>query len=378
MLTSALLPPREGMGFYIWNLSRQLDKFGHSVQIITRGSARSLYQEIHQGITIWKVPFLPIYPLHVHIHSLFVNRQLRDLEQDLDLLHLHTPLIKHPVSELPTLVTVHTPMKVDSQSFPIESPYAATVKLQIPFSIRLEQEIFSKAEQITAVSKSVAQELTSYGINGTSVDIVGNGVDPQTFTIGDNSPGARPPNVLTVCRLGPRKGLEDLIACARQVVERCPHVQFYIAGDGPYKDKIRREIQSSNLSENVILLGHISDRKKLVEFYQGATAFVHPAHYEGLPTVLLEAMSCGCPVVATAVSGALDVVEDGKNGLLVPPHNPRQMAEAIFRILNEPSLGEKLGKAARNTVEERYSWQVVSKKYLAHYERLIGTPGHRN
>ena len=378
MLTSALLPPREGMGFYVWNLSRQLVKRGHSVQIITRGGMKRLHREVITGIPIWWVPFLPIYPVHVHFHNLFVERLVQNLEINLDLIHLHTPLVKYPRSQLPALVTVHTPMKVDSQSFPIDSPYAAIVKLQIPVSIRLEKEIFSKAEQITAVSISVAQELTSYGINGNSVAIVGNGVDPQTFTIGDYSQGVIPPKILTVCRLGPRKGLEDLISCARQVVERCPQAQFHIAGDGPYEGKIRREIQSSNLAENVFLLGQISDREKLVELYQSATVFVHPAHYEGLPTVLLEAMSCGLPVVATAVSGALDVVEDDKNGLLVPPHNPQQLAEAIFRILDNPTLGEKLGKAARNTVEERYSWQEVSRKYLTQYEKLAGQEGHRN
>lgn len=377
MLTSAAFPPREGVGFYIWNLSRQLSEQGHRVQIITRGKANKSQQEEIAGIPIWRAPFLPVYPLHVHFHNLFVERLVQNLEPNLDLIHLHSPLVRYPRCELPSLVTVHTPMKTDSQSFPIDSPYAAMVKLQIPFSIRLEQEIFAKAEQITAVSNSITQELTSYGIKGNSVAVVGNGVDPQTFTFGDYSPGVHPPTILTVCRLGPRKGLKDLISCARQVVERCPHVQFYIAGDGPYKDMVRRKIQSSNLSKNVILLGHISDREKLVELHQGATMFVHPAHYEGLPTVLLEAMSCGCPVVATAVSGALDVVEDGKNGLLVPPHNPQQMAEAIFRILDDPILGEKLGKAARETVEEHFSWEIVTRKYLAHYEQLLSQKGLR-
>lgn len=371
MLTSAALPPREGMGFYIWNLSMQLTEWGHSVQIITRGSVHGFHREVTANIPIWRVPFIPIYPLHVHLHSLFVDRLLRDLEQDLDLIHLHTPLVRYPRSNLPSLVTVHTPMKADSSSFTTDTPYAAIVKLQIPFSIRLEKEIFSNSLEITAVSNSVAQELTSYGINGTSVAVIGNGVDPGVFAFTDYPPGKRQPYILIVSRLGPRKGLEDLIACARLVVTRFPQIRFYIAGDGPYRGQIQRAIKSSNLMENVILLGHVKDRQRLVGLYQEAIVFVHPAHYEGLPTVLLEAMSCGRPVVATAVSGTLDVVEDGINGLLVPSHCPKQMADAIFHILDNPVLGKQLGIAARKTIKDYFSWQGISQNYLAIYERLV-------
>jgi glycosyltransferase involved in cell wall biosynthesis len=121
----------------------------------------------------------------------------------------------------------------------------------------------------------------------------------------------------------------------------------------------------------VTLLGHIADRAEMRRLYQGAAAYVHAAHYEGLPTVLLEAMACGRPVVTTAVSGALDVVQDGRNGLLVPPHNPQRMADSIVRLLRDPGLGERLGQAAHATIQERYSWQVVSRSYLAQYEALL-------
>jgi glycosyltransferase involved in cell wall biosynthesis len=82
-------------------------------------------------------------------------------------------------------------------------------------------------------------------------------------------------------------------------------------------------------------------------------------------------MACGRPVVATAVSGALDVVEDGVNGLLISPHAPDQMAQAISRLLERPEHGQQLGNAARKTIEARYSWQEVSQKYIAQYKQLL-------
>jgi glycosyltransferase involved in cell wall biosynthesis len=108
----------------------------------------------------------------------------------------------------------------------------------------------------------------------------------------------------------------------------------------------------------------------MAALYQRAAVFVHPAHYEGLPTVLLEAMACGRPVVATAVSGALDVIQPGENGLLVPPRNPSEMAAAILRLLADPAMAERLGRAARHTVEERYSWEKVGSRYLQLYQQL--------
>src|SRR3990170_1068406 len=116
MLTSATFPPHEGMGFYIWNLSKYLSQQGHQVQIITRGRLARTSREVVDGITIWRPPFLPIYPFHVHLHSKFVGRQVAELEATIEIFHLHTPLVKFPITRQPVLVTVHTPMKADVAS----------------------------------------------------------------------------------------------------------------------------------------------------------------------------------------------------------------------------------------------------------------------
>lgn len=372
MLTSASFPPCEGMGFYIWNLSHYLVERGHQIQIITRGGFTSTHQEIHTGITIWRLPYLPLYPFHVHLHTIFVNRFLRKCNLELDLLHLHTPLIKFPHSDLPSLVTVHTPIKADSKSISVKSHLGLLIMLQKPISIHLEQEIYSQADCIASVSHNVALDLGDYGIDHETVHVLGNGVNTCLFQPGIGNQEMSQPYLFTVCRLGPRKGLEDLIVCARLVINCFPNIRFYIAGEGPYERKIKSAIRSSNLSDNVYLLGHIKDRKQLVDFYRGAAAYIHPAHYEGLPTSLLEAMSCGSPVVATSISGALDVIQDGINGLLVSPRAPNELASAIQCLLENSPLAEKLGSEARKTIEERYSWPIISQGYISQYKKLLG------
>lgn len=371
MVTSAPLPPREGMGFYVWNLAHFLASSGHQVQIITRGDPKATYRHSIDEVTVWQVTFLPLYPFHVHLHSLFVNRLLRVLEPQIDLLHHHSPLVMRPKTNLPYLVTVHTPMKADVASLRLDNPLSILAKLQAPISIRLERGLFSSAGTITAVANSVALELTCYGLDPRQVTVLANGVDTQTFSPnGPLNPRQRP-YCLTVGRLGPRKGLEDLLHCARFLIEPFPDLQFLIAGSGPLEGQLQAVIKKYGLHGRVTLLGHIGHRSQLAELYRGATAYIHPAHYEGLPTVLLEAMACGRPVVATAVGGALDVIEDGHNGLLVPPKTPQAMAAAVARIVRNPGLATQLGRAARRTVEERYSWDVVGHHYLEEYQKLL-------
>lgn len=371
MVTSAPLPPREGMGFYVWHLARFLASSGHQVQIITRGAPKAPYRRSIDGLTVWQATFLPLYPFHVHLHNLFVNQLLRELEPQIDLLHHHSPLVMRPKTNLPYLVTVHTPMKADVASLRPDNPLSILAKLQAPISFRLEMGLFSSAGSITAVANSVALELSNYGLDSRQVSVMANGVDTQTFSPNGPLNTRQQPYCLTVGRLGPRKGLEDLLHCARLLIEPFPDLQFLIAGSGPLAGQLGVAIRKYGLQGRVKLLGHIGQRAQLAQLYRGATAYIHPAHYEGLPTVLLEAMACARPVVATAVCGALDVIEDGHNGLLVPPKAPQALASAMARILRNPGWATQLGQAARQTVEERYSWEIVGHHYLEEYQKLL-------
>ncbi|MEZ4710464.1 MAG: glycosyltransferase family 4 protein [Caldilineaceae bacterium] len=371
MVTSAAFPAREGMGFYIWNLSKQLMRMGHDVQIITRGSRGRTTRATIEGITVWAPTFVPAYPFHVHWHSIFVDKLVKCIESEIDLFHLHTPLVRQPQTRRATLVTVHTPMKADAGAVRVDNLLGLLVKLQAPISCMLEQRIFDNAHKLTAVSHSVAQELADYGVDSQAVSVLGNGVDTDVFTPLPTSTNQHRPYFISVARLAPRKGLHDLIACAKEVLAMHPNHRFLIAGSGPLEGELRAQIKRHNLADKIVLLGHIGERQRLIELYQNAVAFVHAAHYEGLPTVLLEAMACGCPTISTAISGALDVVQDGENGLLVPIRDPHAMAQAIQRLIDDQALQQQLGAAARATVEDKYAWRVVSRNYVAEYEQIV-------
>ncbi len=371
MILSTPLPPREGIGFYVWNLSQQLRSNGHEVHVITRHQRGMATQENVDGITIWRPPFWPVYPFHVHVHGQYVQRLVQHLEPQTDVFHLHTPLVYPVVTSKPMLVTVHTPLISDIASIPANNRLAWLTKLQGPVSYRLERQLFARADKLTAVATSVAEELRDYGIAAQDVRVLGNGVDTEVFFPSPDGPERDQPYFLTTGRLGLRKGLEDLIACAALVREHAPNYRFLVAGTGPLEGELRANIARHGLQEHVVLLGHIGERARLAELYQKATAYVHTAHYEGLSTALIEAMGSGRPVIATGVSGALDVVAHEQNGLLVPVRAPQQLANAVLRLIADPERAETWGRAARATIEERYTWPVVSAGYLAEYERLV-------
>lgn len=113
------------------------------------------------------------------------------------------------------------------------------------------------------------------------------------------------------------------------------------------------------------------DRSKLLEYYQNATIYVLPSYYEGLPTTLLEAMSCGIPSIATDVEGSSELISDGETGLLVPPRNPKRLAEAILRLLEAEELRQKLGDNARKHIVNNYDWEIITDSVEKVYEKCI-------
>lgn len=361
-------PPEEGIGNYVYNLSKKLIERGHKVTIITRGSWNKTEHEVIDGIEVIKVRFIPLYPFYIHLHGIFVNKLFKLLEPSLDIVHIHTPLPPPIKTSLPIITTFHTPMKTDIRFFePIGSFYWCS-KLQWRISYLIEKEIIKKSRMITAVSKLVAQELKDYGLYPNEIVVLGNGVNEKVFTPTKHKNENK--YILYTGRLGYRKGLFDLIKCGKYVCKKYPDVTFILTGKGPLLGKLQEKVKELGLNEKFIFTGYV-DKNKLIQLYQNATIYVLPSHYEGLPTVLLEAMSCSLPVVATAISGNLEVISSGKNGILTPPKSPEKMADAVSMLLDDDKMRKELGKNARDTVEEQYTWDIISEKILRCYRSLI-------
>jgi glycosyltransferase involved in cell wall biosynthesis len=360
-----------GVGSYVYYLSRTLINKGHRVTVITlQLSTTDLQYENLEGFVVVRVPFLHIFPFCVTLLDFFTNKYFRPLEKSFTIVHNHTPIPLPVKTCLPRLTTVHTPLKVDARHQEIiDFKSLGSKMLSLFFTPHFEQKLFRTSKQTTAVSHMVALELEEYGLSADRIPVVGNGVDEKVF-IPFHGRKNNEKTVLYTGVLRARKGLFDFVRCAQIICNERKDVKFVICGKGPFLNRVRQHIHELRLQNKVNILGYVP-RTTLLKTYQNATVHVIPSHYEGLPTVLLEAMSCGLPVVATDIGGNNEVISSGVNGLLVAPKNPIEMAQAVLRLLDNPKLRERLGDAARNTIEDRYTWDKIADRILSCYENII-------
>lgn len=172
-----------------------------------------------------------------------------------------------------------------------------------------------------------------------------------------------------VGRLSPEKGFDVLISAFAEIAKSRPNCMLVIAGEGSDRSRLESLAVKLGVFEKVRFLGYRRDTKEL---YEAFDVFVLSSYREGLPNVLLEAMSLETPVVATRIAGVPKVVAHEDNGLLVNPGEPSQMAISINRLLESSQLQETLARAARTTIEARFSFHRRMERVASVYDSLMG------
>jgi glycosyltransferase involved in cell wall biosynthesis len=185
--------------------------------------------------------------------------------------------------------------------------------------------------------------------------------------------------VLFVGRLVERKGVNHLVDAVR-LLSPGVDVRLMIVGDGPERARIEGRVREQGLDGRVAVRGRVSEAE-LQAAYAGADAFVLPAvldrrgDTEGLGVVLLEAMNQRVPVIASAIGGIRDIVEDGVSGLLVPPGDAAALAAALERLARAPDLAARVGEAGYRRLRERFSWDEITGRWEALYAAVAGRRG---
>jgi glycosyltransferase involved in cell wall biosynthesis len=170
-----------------------------------------------------------------------------------------------------------------------------------------------------------------------------------------------------VARLSEGKGLNYLVDAMPDIVERVPHAHALLVGDGPLRADLERHATERGVRDRVHFAGYHQD---IPAWLAAMDVFVLPSLSEALPLSILEAMAAGLPVVATAVGGIPEVVEDGVNGRLIPVKDARALATAVVDVLSNPALAEQLGLAGR-TRAKLYSDTVLMERLLALYAEVL-------
>lgn len=218
-----------------------------------------------------------------------------------------------------------------------------------------------KTSQIIVQNQDDLQLLQSLGIahDQRTTLIVGSGVDVAAFPV-TPEPKGDPVVVMMVARLLWDKGLAELVEAAILLKQRGCAVEIRIVGaPDPQNPQSVDEntLKSWEDLDNVRFLGHRTD---IAALWQTSHIAVLPSYREGLPKSLLEAASCGRPLIATDVPGCRELLKDNKNGLLVPPKDSEALANAVERLANDPQLRAYLGANARKDIEGIYADKVVT------------------
>lgn len=172
--------------------------------------------------------------------------------------------------------------------------------------------------------------------------------------------------VAQIANVTPVKGCEDFVQAVVHVCQAMPDTRFLLVGGTPYPDYqriITSLIKYHGLQNHFILTGF---RQDILDIYAAIDLLVLPSHYEPFGRVLIEAMAAGKPVIGTRVGGIPEIIDDGVTGLLVPPHSPEELAQAIIKILQDPEMARRMGEAGRKRAQELFSVE----RYVAEIEKI--------
>jgi glycosyltransferase involved in cell wall biosynthesis len=234
----------------------------------------------------------------------------------------------------------------------------------------------SLVKKYIAVSNARKEELIRKGINESKISVIQNGVDYGLFCNARNKGYFRkefsinkPDTIIALIgHLGVEKGHIFFLESAKIILENNHAISFIIVGDGYMMDELIHKTREIGIEEHVIFTGFRNDMPNIMS---SIDILVLPSINEGMPMVILEAMSASKPVVATNVGGIPEMIVDGKTGYLVPPCDVNRLAEAVIRLLNDPEKLKDFGNEGLKRVMMCFSANQMASKTQDLFESLI-------
>ncbi|MDA0588824.1 MAG: glycosyltransferase family 4 protein [Planctomycetota bacterium] len=245
-----------------------------------------------------------------------------------------------------------------------------------PFYHAIDRAALRRHDRVVCVSEQLRRECQTAGVPLSRLCEIENAIDLAAYR---NLPSREEacaqlgiphdrPVIGSVGRLSNEKAFDVLIRSVDQLIESGSDATLIIAGDGPKRARLESLIEATEKPDRIRLLGHVADPRVV---FAALDVFAISSRSEGLPNVLLEALACRVPVVATMVGGIPRVVSDEHDALLVSPDDADGLTLAFTRILNNAALAEQLSTNGLATVEARYSFETRMQKMVAVYDDIL-------
>jgi glycosyltransferase involved in cell wall biosynthesis len=370
VVASYFYPKIGGLENYAYLLAKNLHEGGeYNISIITSNyDGRGYQQEVIDGMTVhrlpigWKISNTPVNILwYWQIKKIFAAEQP-------DIIHLHSPVpymsdvAAWAAQERPIVVTYHSGSMLKNK-WPIDIIVGLYENIFLPM-------LFRRANAIVAISQDFAKRKFPQFMEKTY--FIPTGVDLGRFK---KTPLPRGTDVVTfigrIEHTSSWKGIEQLLQAMVLVIRHRPEAKLELVGGGDALGYYRQRAQELGIGPSVIFSGPQLGQK-LVEAHQRASVIVLPStsDSEAFSITLVEAMASGRPIIGTDIGGTPQVIDDGKNGLLVPPKDPGALAHAIERVLGDKELATHLADCGAERAQG-FAWGIQAKKYSDLFKKIL-------
>jgi glycosyltransferase involved in cell wall biosynthesis len=352
LITTGIFPPDiGGPATYVPQVAAAFAERGHQITVLTLSDRVDGHDDgypfrvIRLPRWIWKPwrwlrTVASLLSLGRNADVLFVNGLA--VEAVMANLLLQKPMVQKVVGDLPWERATNQGWVVDN----FESFQEKRYNLKVESLKALRTWWTRQADKIIVPSHYLARWVANWGVPEAKIKVIYNAVEPLDGIRPAEVPLHTPVKVVTVGRLVPWKQVDRII----EAIARCDRAGLVIVGDGPERGALEELVRALDLADRIYFAGQRS-KAEISSLLAACDLLVLNSAYEGFPHVVLEAMSLGLPVVATAVGGTPEVVQDEENGLLIAPTANGALSEALFQLVSSPVERQRLARGAKSTME---------------------------
>jgi glycosyltransferase involved in cell wall biosynthesis len=368
ILQALFFPPEQpgGVSSMVPNLAERFHKKGWEMECFSlpKRIRNKGKQDVRFTTFDWKqYEKNPIIEKYIQTYRDYIWWMQLKLHKTYDLIHAHHPIaalaMKQFYPDTPLVVTIHSSYENELILNGEIEPHGVEHR----FLTSLYRELEFKVDLIITASDAFKNYLAPFIEDAQQIVVIPNGFDEKRFRpiAHDN----KIPQIITVCRLVPAKGLDNLILACAALKKKNIAFMLHIIGDGPSRKQLENMVKNQDLYEETIFYGYMLHPEEFMPFFD---IFVLPSRAEAFGSVFAEAALCWLALVGTKIGGIPEQIEHGVNGLLVNVDQPDELCEAIEKLIQDPDYRYQMARAAGEKAKKIYSMNRMVQQLKSVYE----------